>query len=154
MQLEPRAIDLMEKRLLQIVIALAALVPVVVGLAGAIWGPAMGAGSIIGFGDSQFRYLSGVLVGVGAAYWMLVPTIEKEGERLFMLTLIVVIGGFCRASSLLLGGPAGAAVYIGLVMELIVAPGAYLWQMRLARLAAMDRAPPPRASMDARGPWG
>jgi hypothetical protein len=144
----------MEKRLLQIVIALAALAPIVVGLSGAIWGPAMGAGSIIGFGDSQFRYLSGMLVGVGAAYWLLVPTIEKEGERLFMLTLIVVVGGFCRASSLLLGGPAGVAVYVGLVLELIVAPGVYLWQMRLARIASMDRASPPRASVDLRGPWG
>ena len=144
----------MEKRLLQIVIGLAALAPILVGVAGLVWGPALGGGSIIGFGDSQLRYLSGVLVGVGAAYWMLVPTIEREGERLFMLTLIVVIGGFCRAASLLLGGAAGAPVYVGLVLELLVAPGVYLWQMRLARLAPLDRAPPPRASVDAGGPWG
>ena len=103
-----------------------------------LWGPTLTGGPLVGFGDSQFRYLSGVLVGVGAAYWMVVPSIEREGPRLFMLTLIVVVGGFSRASALLLGGPAGPAAYAALVMELIVAPGVYLWQTRIAQLASMD----------------
>jgi hypothetical protein len=144
----------LEKRLLQSVIVLATIAPVMAGLAGAIWGPGAAGGSMLGFGDSQFRYLSGILVGVAAAYWALIPNIEKEGERLFMLTLIVVVGGFCRAIGLLEGGPASVPVYVGLVIELVVAPGVYLWQMRVAGFAPIDHAPPPRASIDAQGPWG
>jgi hypothetical protein len=133
----------MEKRLLQLLIVLAACVPVLAGVAGVLRGPGMAGDVFGGAADSQFRYLSGVLVGVGAAYWLLVPTIEKEGQRLFMLTLVVVIGGFCRAIGMLIAGPAGPAAYAPLAMELVVAPAVYLWQSRLAR----------RASMDAPGPW-
>jgi hypothetical protein len=133
----------MEKRLLQIVIVLAAIVPVLAGVAGMVSGAAMAGGLLAGPADSQFRYLSGLLAGVGVAYWLLVPRIEREGPRLFLLTLMVVIGGFSRATGMLIGGPAGPASYAAIVMELMVAPGVYLWQMRLARLA----------SMDAPGPW-
>jgi hypothetical protein len=132
----------MEKRLLQIAVAAAALVPVAAGVAGAIWGPVI-AGSFTGAAlDSHFRYLSGVLLGVGLAYWSLIPAIEREGSRLFMLTLIVVIGGFCRAIGALIHGLPGPAMSAALVMELVVAPGVYLWQTRIARLASMD-APSP-----------
>jgi hypothetical protein len=134
----------LETRLLQLTILLAALVPVLAGIEGVLRGPAMAGAAVFGAGpDSQFRYLSGVLAGVGVAYWMLVPAIETAGERLFMLTLIVVVGGFCRATGMLIGGPAGPAAYAALAMELIVAPAVYLWQTRLAR----------RAQMDAPSPW-
>jgi Domain of unknown function (DUF4345) len=133
----------MEKRLLQIVVALAACVPVLAGAAGMMQGAAMAGDAFVGAADSQFRYLSGLLVGVGVAYWLVVPRIEREGPRLFLLTLMVVIGGFSRAAGMLIVGPAGAISYAAIVMELIVAPAVYLWQMRLARLA----------SMDAPGPW-
>ena len=133
----------MEKRLLQLVIVLAAFVPVLAGVVGVLRGPGM-AGAVFGAeADSQFRYLSGILVGVGAAYWLAVPAVEREGQRLFMLTLIVVVGGFCRAVGMLIEGPAGPAAYAALSMELIVAPGVYLWQARIAH----------RASMDAPSPW-
>lgn len=133
----------MEKRLLQLVVVLAAFVPVLAGAMGVMRGPGM-AGVVFGAAaDSQFRYLSGVLIGVGAAYWLLVPAIEREGQRLFMLTLIVVVGGFCRAIGMLFDGPAGPVSYAALAMELVVAPGVYLWQARLAH----------RASMDAPSPW-
>jgi hypothetical protein len=134
----------MEKRLLRIVVVLAAIVPVAAGLAGVLRGPAIAGVSFGGAADSQFRYLSGVLAGVGVAYWLLVPKIEREGPRLFVLTLIVVAGGFSRALGMLIAGPSGPISYAALVMELVVAPGVYLWQTRLAQ----------RAQMDAPSPWG
>ncbi len=121
----------MEKRLLQIIIALAALAPVLAGAEGVLRGAALAGDAV----DGQFRLLSGLLAGVGAAYWLLVPGIETEGPRLFMLTLIVVIGGFCRASGMMIAGPAGPGAYAALAMALIVAPGVYLWQTRLAHRA-------------------
>jgi hypothetical protein len=128
----------MERRLLQIALAAAALVAALTGAAGALWGPAAAGGLLGGAADSQFRYLSGLLVGVGAAYGLLIPTVEREGARLYMLTLIVVGGGFCRAAAMLVGGSGGAGVTVALALELIAAPGLYLWQTRVARLASMD----------------
>jgi hypothetical protein len=129
----------MEKRLLQIVIALAALAPVLAGAEGAARGAVMAGAAV----DGQVRLLSGLLVGVGAAYWLLIPAVEREGPRLFMLTLIVVIGGFCRASGMMIAGPEGPGAYAALALALIVAPGVYLWQTRLAH----------RVRMDAPSPW-
>jgi hypothetical protein len=126
--------SVMEKRLLQLVVILAALVPVLGGAASVVGNPLRGAGFI----GSQFSYANGLLIGVGLCYWMLVPRIERNGERLFLLTMIVVVGGFCRAIGVLTGGVGGPGVYACLAMELVVAPSVYLWQTHLARRAPVD----------------
>lgn len=128
----------MQKRLLQIIVVVAALVPILGGLSGVMGNPLRGAGFI----GSQFSYLSGLLLGIGLGFWTLVPHIERNGDKFFVLTLVVVVGGFCRAIGVLTGGVAGPAVYACLVMELIVTPSLYLWQTRVARLEAVDGAVP------------
>ena len=128
----------MERRLLQIAVLVAALGPIWVGVGGVLWGAAAAGGYLAGPADSQFRYLSGLLIGVGAAYAVLAPRIEREGARLFMLTLIMVLAGFCRASAMLTAARPGEGVSVALVAELVVAPALYLWQTRLARRASMD----------------
>ena len=125
----------MQKRLLQVVVSIAALVPILGGFASVLGNPLRGAGFI----GSQFSYTNGLLLGIGLCYWMLVPRIERNGERLFLLTLIVVVGGFCRAVGVLTGGLGSPAVYACLAMELLVAPAVYLWQ---TRVAAVDGAVP------------
>ena len=126
----------MEKRWLQIVIALGGLIPVGAGLSGALLGPSM----LHQIGDvaldSHFRYLSGLLLAIGLGYWTAIPNIERQGQRIGLLTLIVVGGGFCRALGMLLYGPPGGAMSAALVMELVITPLIYLWQTRVARLAA------------------
>ena len=128
----------MEKRLLQIAVAVAGLVPVGAGAAGALLGPLllsqMGDAAL----DSHFRYLSGLLLGIGIAFWSTIPGIERRGSRFGLLTLIVVIGGLCRALGALIMGPPGLAMSLALVMELVVTPALYLWRERVGRLAAVD----------------
>jgi hypothetical protein len=127
--------ELMEKRLLQIVVGLVGLIPVAAGLAGVLAGAAMlglWGGPIL---DSHFRYLSGLLLGIGLAYWAAIPNIEKNGQTFGLLTLIVVIGGAARAFGALRLGLPGGAMTAALGVELIVTPLIYLWQGRVARLA-------------------
>src|ERR1700677_1181207 len=97
----------MEKRWLQIAVAVGGLVPVGAALAGAVPGAALlnqvGDAPL----DSHIRYLSGLLLGVGLAFWSTIPGIERQGSRFGMLTLIVVIGGFCRALGMLIWGLPG-----------------------------------------------
>jgi hypothetical protein len=129
----------MEKRLLQTVILIGAAIAVIIGLEGVVRGPALAGASSIELGaDSQFRFLSGLLAGLGAAYALLAPTIEREGQRLFMLTLVVVFAGFCRGAGMLISGPEGPSPYGALAIALIGAPLVWLWQGRLARLAHVD----------------
>jgi len=136
----------MEKRLLQIAIALAGLIAVGAGMAGGLHGTLMlgdwGDPSL----DSHFRYLSGLLLGLGVAYWSVIPNVEREGERLSLVTLVIVTGGFFRALGLLADGSPGLVMRMALVGELVGAPLLYLWQRRIAHTstklgAPMDAAP-------------
>ena len=127
----------LERRLLQISVALAGIVPVWVGVAGALGGSTV-VGSTHSLDlDSHFRYLSGLLAAIGLLYWSTIPRIEVMSGRFALLTLIVVCGGFARALGMLFVGPPGGGMIFGLVMELVVTPALYLWQGRVARRMMM-----------------
>ena len=122
----------MERRLLQIAIALAACVPVLGGLEGA-WKGARAFGAWPGAGaDSHFRYLSGLLLGVGLSYWGCIPAVERRGALIRALTAIVVVGGLARLAGVFIAGDPGAMRW-ALIMELGVAPALCLWQARVAK---------------------
>jgi len=124
------------KALLQVVMALAGLVPVGAGLAGILVGPAMadrqdaGAGAAL---DSHFAYLSGLLLAIGLAFWAAIPAIERRGALVRLLTFLVAVGGVGRLISYWRVGPPGGAMQGALVMELVVTPAICLWQWRLQR---------------------
>jgi len=123
---------LTERRLLQITVALGSLVPIIAGAAGILSGPAMvDAGGNVS-ADSHFRYLSGLLFGIGVAFITTIPGIERQTGRFRMLACIVVAGGIGRLISLLLCGAPDAAMLAALAMELVVTPVLALWQARVA----------------------
>jgi hypothetical protein len=128
---------LIEKRALQIAVALGSLVPIGAGGAGVLLGPAMLGAAAVGSADldSHFRYLSGLLFAIGVGYASTIPRIEARSARFVMLTCIVVTGGVGRLASLLWIGAAAPAMVAALVMELLVTPGLAFWQLRVARLA-------------------
>jgi hypothetical protein len=124
---------------LQATVAVLALVPVAAGLAGAAFGigvfePAAMLGRDA---DSTGRYLSGLLLAIGVAFWLTVPRIEAQGARFRLLTLIVATGGLARLAGLVLVGPPSAPMLFGLVMELIVTPALALWRERVERLCRL-----------------
>ena len=123
-----------ERRLLQIVIAVGGFVPVGGGLSGAFLGAAMFGGP---HGDpaldSHVRYLSGLLLGIGLAYWDAIPTIETRTDRVRLLTALVVLGGLMRLIAALFIAWPGSSMALALGMELIVTPAICLWQTRVAR---------------------
>ena len=82
-----------ERRLLQRLIAVGGLIPVTAGL----WGVLFGAAGLTGdrmsiSGDSHYRYLSGLLLGLGIVFWSTIPSIEHKGARIQWATAIVVAG--------------------------------------------------------------
>ena len=125
-----------ERRALQIAVALASLVPISAGAAGILLGAAMvGIVGASADADSHFRYLSGLLLGLGIVFLASVPRIERYGARFRLLCLLVVIGGLARLLSLCLRGHPSGAELFALAMELAATPGLVLWQARVARLA-------------------
>ena len=83
--------------------------------------------------DSHFRYLSGLLLGIGLGFWSTIPRIEANGDRFRLLSFIVVAGGLARFTSLALIGLPPFEMRAALAMELGVTPLLGLWQWRVAR---------------------
>ena len=139
-----------ERRLLQRVIALGALIPIGAGLYGVLFGPGLTGDRMSVSGDSHYRYLSGLLLGIGLLFWSSVPAIEVKTGRVQLLTLIVVAGGLGRLAGLLLTGLPSLSMFGALAMELCVTPAICLWQLRVARAAALGAADdhPRRAAAD------
>ncbi len=122
-----------ERRALQVCVAIGALVPISAGLAGVILGPRFVETAASISADSHFRYLSGLLLAIGLAYWSTIPAVEAKTTEVRLLTVIVFVGGIGRLLGLVtMGVPSGGMIF-GLVMELAVTPALCLWQARVAR---------------------
>ena len=124
-------------RLLKLAMALASLVPLSAGLAGIFLGPSMvdqANGTSVSL-DSHFRYLSGLLFGLGLGFLSLIPKIETNTSPFRLLSLIVVTGGLGRLTSLVKMGTPDASMVFGLIMELVVVPLLVFWQSKLSRVS-------------------
>ena len=124
-----------EKRLLQAVIAVACLLPLIVGGQGILHGPAP-------FGhladvpkdlDSHFRYISGIFFATGLGFVSCIPNIERKGPRFRLLGGLIFVGGVSRLISLIAVGVPSQGHVLGLGMETIVVPLLMLWQWHLER---------------------
>ncbi len=131
---------LIEKKLLQGAVAVACLVPLGFGASGVVLGTEMFGGANEDV-DNQFRYLSGVLFGIGLLFVSVIPKIENNGERMRLLVALVVIGGLGRLLGSFISGVMDGKIIFALAMELAVAPLLYLWQCRIRKKDALnDRA--------------
>jgi hypothetical protein len=126
----------LEKRSLQVAVSVACLVPLGAGGQGMIEGADMMRGIDPPLPvdlDSHFRYLSGLLFGIGLAFALCVPDIEKKGPLFRILAIIVFIGGLARLlSATQFGLPSGGHRF-GLFMELVTVPSLTLWHLRVTR---------------------
>jgi len=121
-----------ERRTLQQVVGLVAVVPIAVGLYGILFGQSMTGDAVSISAESHFRYLSGLLFGIGLCFWSTVPGIEHKTGRFRLLTLIVVVGGLARLVGLGMTGLPSIFMLGGLVLELVVTPFLCFWQTRIA----------------------
>ena len=126
---------MIEKRILQAVIAVACLLPLIVGGQGVLHGPAP-------FGhlsdvprdlDSHFRYISGIFFATGLGFVSCIPHIERKGPRFRLLGGLIFVGGVSRLISLIAVGVPSQGHVLGLGMETIVVPLLMLWQWNFAR---------------------
>ncbi len=125
-----------ERRFLQLAVAIACLVPLTAGGAGVMQGPGFIEGGFAGAApdlDSHFRYLSGLLLGIGLVFLAYIPRIERRSEVFAVLSGMVVVGGLARLAAVDVQQPPSTGIVLALVMELLVVPLLFVWQRRLAR---------------------
>ena len=129
------------KRALQIVVAVLAATPVLVGIEGILSGPEF-LHAIRPWPvdlDSHFRFLSGFFLAIGIAWYSCIPGIETKTERFRLLAACTFTGGLARLVSLILVGAPSAGHIAGLCIELLAVPALVWWQGRVAN-NAIDKA--------------
>ena len=82
--------------------------------------------------ESHFRYLSGLLLGIGLVFVACVADLEARAGLYRVLSLVVIVGGLGR----LLGAVAGPGLPTGghrfaFIMELVVVPFLLIWLERI-----------------------
>ncbi len=118
------------KRALQLVVGMLALVPIMAGVAGIWSGPAFlqlekpWPADL----DSHFRFLSGVFIALGIAWYSCIPDIGNKTGRFRLLAALTFSGGMARLLSLFIAGAPSAGHQAGLCIELVVVPLLVLWQ--------------------------
>jgi hypothetical protein len=129
-----------EKRLLQAATVLASVVPLSMG----VWSVLRSAAVLKGVEpplaidlDSHFRYLSGLLLGIGLVFLACLRNIERHRPVFLALGFVILVGGLARLLSVIELGWPTAGHRFGLVMELIVVPTIVIWQSRVARRLAI-----------------
>lgn len=113
---------IVERRLLQIAVTLAGIVPVGGGGLGVLYGD-----------DPHLRYLSGLLLGIGLVFWASVPTLERRGTIFRTLAFVVLVGGLARLAGVIQLDDWSQGAALPLVMELGVTPLLALWRERVER---------------------
>lgn len=117
-----------ERRLLQIAVVLIGAFPVIAGFQGLIGGL-----GIVGDADSRYRFLCGMQLGIGAAFWATIPKIEQKTDLFRVLTMVTLVGGLARLGAALAVRPSNAVIY-AIAMEVVVTPLIAIWRERIERL--------------------
>jgi hypothetical protein len=125
----------MERRLLQIAVAVAGLIGVVLGLTGVLFGTMHAdlSGDVVL--DSYVRFGKGVLLAIGLIYWSSIPRIERHGDRIALISLILVAGSLSRLVSLAGHGVPTVGIISNLIAGLVFVPLVWLWQRHIASVA-------------------
>jgi Domain of unknown function (DUF4345) len=131
----------LERRLLQVVLAVVSLIPLSAGLSGIWTGPGFYHLTASISADSHLRYLSGLLFGIGLVVWWIIPRVEKPSEAFATVTAIVFVGGLARLWSLIHVGEPNGTMFYAVFVELGLTPALFLWHRRIVRLSADQSTP-------------
>lgn len=126
----------MERIILQMAIAFAAIVLIGAGIAGAMLGVDLIHGRNGGLVDSYFRYLSAMTAAMGVMFAMTIPRVETHRERIGTLSFLIFIGGLAHLYTFSVRPTPTVGALFMLFMELVFVPLLWLGQRHVAQKAA------------------
>lgn len=118
----------------RIVTMLIGFIPLWFGLNGVFFGAAehMGGEPFNTAMDNQYRYLSGVYIGIAAMIFYSSGDLRRRGDLFRFAIIAIFIGGCARAVSYLTIGASPTEQIAGMAVELL-APLLLLWRARAVR---------------------
>jgi hypothetical protein len=124
------------KRGLQVFLGIFSLIPVAFALLGFVHG----AGRLSPEGvtvdlDNQYRYFSGMYLVVSFLIWSIIPSVEKHGRTVLLISAAIFIGGLGRVVSYMTMGAPSQDLIVGMGIELVVPVIFVLWQRAVAAKA-------------------
>jgi len=104
----------------RIVTLLVGLIPLWFGINGILWGAAehMGSEPFTAAMDNQYRYLSGVYIGIALIIFYSAGDLRGRAQFFQLAILAIFIGGCARAVSMLMVGTPPEKLVIGMALEL------------------------------------
>jgi hypothetical protein len=117
-------------------------IPFGYGLAGMLLGPRALPGNEVQVDasfDSEYRFVHAFWFAVAPVIWSGLPRIEEQPVALRAAMGTVVVGGFARLRSWRKTGRPRPIFIAGIVLELIIVPGLWVWVQRVARAAAAGK---------------
>ena len=128
----------MERKLLQAAVAAAGFAGVFLGLTGVLFGTLYAdlSGDVVL--DGYVRFSKGLLLAIGLIYWSCVPQVERRGDRISLVTFILVFGTLSRLFSVVGHGVPTLGIVANLLAGLILVPLLWLWQRHVASVAQRD----------------
>ncbi|HEY9090955.1 DUF4345 domain-containing protein [Parasphingorhabdus sp.] len=122
-------------KLFRIAIIIFAFIPLYFGITGTISGAAQLAGGepAASAVDNQFRYLSGIYIGLAIMLFYAAGDVIARGQIFRLAMLAVFIGGLGRLVSYLTIGGAELWQTGGMVTELLAPPLFLIWQAYVLR---------------------
>lgn len=127
----------MSRKILQIILAMIALLAIITGLAGIITGITNEFYSVSNVKsnillDSNLRYFSGLWLGLGLIIFWIIPSIEKQKIIVRLIFVMIFIGGIGRVFSMVNVGSPPTLYKIFTFLE-IISPILIFWQNKIAK---------------------
>ena len=126
----------MSKIALQIVMGVLALIPVASGVLGlmGVEDPVYVAAGVppVVLLDTNLRFYSGVWLGLGLAFYWLIPTIERQTVLFRAIWAMIFLGGIGRLLSMTLLASPPVAFVAFTALEIVGAPLFIWWQSRVS----------------------
>ena len=109
------------KRGLQIALGIFSLIPAIFALMGFLHGAErLSPAGVTTELDNQYRYFSGMYLVVSFLIWSIIPSIEKQGRLLLVVSAAIFIGGLGRLVSVMTVGQPAQDQMVALGIELVV----------------------------------
>jgi hypothetical protein len=117
-------------------LAIVGLVAILFGVTGVFFGTSLSGVTLGVTMEGYVRFIKGVLIAAGLIYWSAIPRLEARGERIGVVSFLLVFGAAGRLLAVVGHGFPTVGLMVSLIGELVVVPLLWWWHRSYVRRSA------------------